>query len=363
MTHVSPSSLNEQILTLSKLTGQMRTTLQSVGANLPVGTLEELSSLESALFKVSRQIITVEEERRKLLGLANTTQAVNSSIELDHVLQLVMDTIIRLTEAERGFLMLRDTDGKITTRLARNWEQESISPNEFEVSRTIIERVIETGEAVLTTNAREGPRFGSQESIVAYNLRSILCVPLQAKTEMIGVIYADNRIRSGIFNEAERDLLKIFADQAAIAIENARLFASVRDTLDEVTGLKSLTDDFFSSIARGVITADVKEQVTLCNRAAEGILGQSRDEIIGRQLDDVLSTCAGDIRAHLLTLRDTDRSVMGLEITPCMPERGIVEWRLNLSPLKDADQITQGVAIVLDDMTERKKTGGTAPPA
>jgi adenylate cyclase len=355
MTHVSPSSLNEQILTLSKLTGQMRTTLQSVGASLPAGTLEKLSSLESALFKVSRQIITVEEERRKLLGLANTTQAVNSSLELDKVLQLVMDTIIRLTEAERGFLMLRDTEGQMTTRIARNWEKESISPNEFEVSRTIIEHVIETGEAVLTTNAREDPRFGGQESIVAYNLRSILCVPLQAKTEMIGVIYADNRIRSGIFNEAERDLLKIFADQAAIAIENARLFASVRHTLDEVTGLKNLTDDVFSSIASGVITADVKEQVTLCNRAAEGILGHSRDEIIGRQLDDVLSTCAGDIRAHLLTVRDTDRSVMGLEITHCMPERGTVEWRLNLSPLKDADQITQGVAIVLDDMTERKK--------
>src|SRR5450759_5459351 len=114
MTHVSPSSLNEQILTLSKLTGQMRTTLQSVGASLPVGTLEKLSSLESALFKVSRQIITVEEERSKLFGLANTTKAVNSSLELDEVLQLVMDTIIRLTEAERGFLLLRDAEGQMT---------------------------------------------------------------------------------------------------------------------------------------------------------------------------------------------------------------------------------------------------------
>ena len=70
MTHVSPPSLNEQILTLSKLTGQMRTTLQSVGAGLPADTLEKLSSLESTLFKVSRQVITVEDERSKLLALA-----------------------------------------------------------------------------------------------------------------------------------------------------------------------------------------------------------------------------------------------------------------------------------------------------
>ena len=126
---------------------------------------------------------------------------------------------------------------------------------------------------MLTTNAQEDPRFGGQESIVAYNLRSILCVPLHAKTEIIGVIYADNRIRSGLFNEAERDLLKVFADQAAIAIENARLFASVRHTLDEVSGLKNLMDNVFASIASGVITADDKERVTLCNRAAQRILG------------------------------------------------------------------------------------------
>ncbi len=355
MSKDSPLSINEQILTLSKLTGQMRTSLQNVGASLPAGTLEKLSSLESTLFKVSRQVITVEDERRKLLALANTTQAVNSSLELDEVLQLVMDTIIRLTDAERGFLMLRDSEGQMVTRIARNWERESINPNEFEISRTIIERVIATCEPVLTTNAQEDPRFGGQESIVAYNLRSILCVPLQAKTELIGVIYADNRIRSGIFNEAERDLLKVFADQAAIAIENARLFASVRQTLDEVSGLKNLMDNVFASIASGVITADVNELVTLCNRSAEGILGYEISDIIGRRLDDVLSTCVGDLRAHLNTVRETDRSVMGLEITHCMPDRGSVDWRLNLSPLKDADQATQGVAIVLDDMTERKK--------
>ncbi|HEX7619880.1 MAG TPA: adenylate/guanylate cyclase domain-containing protein [Anaerolineales bacterium] len=350
-----PPSINEQILTLSKLTGQMRSTLQKVGASLPADMLEKLSRLESTLFKVSRQVITVEDERSKLLALANTTQAVNSSLELDEVLQLVMDTIVRLTEAERGFLMLRDAEGQMATRIARNWEQESINPNEFEISRTIIERVIATCEPVLTTNAQVDPRFGGQDSIVAYNLRSILCVPLQAKTELIGVIYADNRIRSGIFNEAERDLLKVFADQAAIAIENARLFASVRHTLDEVTGLKNLMDNVFASIASGVITADINERVTLCNRAAEGILGNRVADIVGRRLDDVLSTCAGDIRAHLDTVRETDRSVTGLEVTHCMPDRGTVEWRLNLSPLKDAAQSTQGVAIVLDDMTERKK--------
>ena len=355
MTNEPPASLNEQILAISKLTGQMRSSLQAVRPSLPPDTLEGLSNLESMLFQVSKQVNAVEEERSKLLALAGTTQAVNSSLELDEVLQLVMDTIVRLTEAERGFLMLRDMQGEMVTRVARNWEQESINPNEFAISRTVIQRVIESGEPVLTTNAQEDPRFGGHDSIVAYNLRSILCVPLKAKTELIGVLYADNRIRSGIFNEAERDLLTIFANQAAIAIENARLFASVRRTLAEVTELKNLMDNIFASIASGVLTADVQDQITLCNRAAESILGQTIAELVGHHLDEVLPSLAGEIQMHLAAVRETDKAVVGLEIIHNHPQRGALDWRLNLSPLKDADQITQGVAIVLDDMTEHKK--------
>jgi len=352
MTNEPPAPLDEQILAISKLTGQTRSSLQTLRASLPQDTLERLSKLESMLFQVSKQVNAVEEERRKLLALASTTQAVNSSLELDEVLQLVMDTIIRLTEAERGFLMLRDLQGEMVTRIARNWEQESINPNEFAISRTIIQRVIESGEAVLTTNAQEDPRFGGQESIVAYNLRSILCVPLKARTELIGVIYADNRIRSGIFKEAERDLLTVFANQAAIAIENARLFASVRRTLAEVTELKNLMDNIFASIASGVLTADLQDQITLCNRAAESILGQSMAKLVGQRLGEALPS---EIQAHLACVRDIDKPVVGLEITHKHPQRGAQDWRLNLSPLKNADQITQGVAIVFDDMTEHNK--------
>ena len=352
MTNEPPPLLNEQILAISKLTGQMRSSLQAMRGSLPPNTLEGLSNLEGMLFRVSKQVNLIEEERSKLLALANTTQAVNSSLELDEVLQLVMDTIVRLTQSERGFLMLRDAQGQMTTTVARNWEQESINPNEFAISRTIIQRVIDSGEPVLTTNAQEDPRFGGQESIVAYNLRSILCVPLKAKTELIGVIYADNRIRSGIFKEADKELLTVFANQAAIAIENARLFASVRRTLAEVTELKNLMDNIFASIASGVLTADVQDQITLCNRAAESILGQSNASLVGQLLNEAFPF---ELQAHLASVRDTDKPVMGLEITHNHPQRGTLDWRLNLSPLKDANQTTHGVAIVVDDMTEHNK--------
>jgi len=81
----------------------MRTSLPNCARRPAAEHLEGLSNLESMLFKVSKQVTLIEEERSKLLALATTTQAVNSSLELDEVLQLVMDTIVRLTEAERAF--------------------------------------------------------------------------------------------------------------------------------------------------------------------------------------------------------------------------------------------------------------------
>ena len=350
-----PTMLHDQLLNLSKQAEAVQGALLARNIVLPQKTSAELDSLKSALGDLSKKMELFETEHSNLLELAGIGQVVNSTLELDAVLQIVMDTIVRLTRAERGFLMLRDEQKEMTIRIARNWEQESINPNEFAISRTIMGKVIEEGKPVLTTNAQEDPRFGAQESIVAYSLRSILCVPLMVRNDLIGLIYADNRIRSGIFSENERDLLTAFANQAAVAIENARLFSSLKHTLAEVIELKSMMDNIFASIASGVITADVENQIILCNRAAETILGSAAATLIGHPLNEVLPHVAEDIAPYLVSLRDNDEPVVGLEFSHKLPKRGLVDWRLNLSPLKDADQITQGVAIVLDDLTERKR--------
>ncbi|HSO13588.1 MAG TPA: adenylate/guanylate cyclase domain-containing protein [Anaerolineales bacterium] len=345
-------SINDQLIAVTQRASKLRASLDAKEASTAV---EGIKELENSLSRISEVLVPFELRFSHLQALAGIGQVVNSTLEIDEVLQIVMDTIVRLTEAERGFLMLRNEHGEMETRTARNWEQESINKSEFAISRTIIERVIQGGEAVLTTNAREDPRFGGQESIIAFNLRSILCVPLMVKTDLIGVIYTDNRIRTGIFSEADRDLLIAFANQAAVAIENARLFSSLKRTLEEVTELKNLMDDVFASIVSGVITADVQDQITLCNRAAASILGHAPAEIVGRKLEEIVPTFANDIQSHLNSVRENDQPIVGLELSQRLPERGSVDWRLNLSPLKDAGSKTQGVAIVLDDLTERKK--------
>lgn len=346
---------NKQIKELSRQVLSLHNQIRDSRGNISDDTLNRLNHLATHLDNISKQVERHEDERKDLQALADIGRIVNSSLELNDVLRIVMDTIIRLTDAERGFLMLKDDSGELTIRIARNWEQESIDSSEFAISRTVINRVANENKPIVTTNAQEDPRFGGQASIIAYNLRSILCVPLKVKDELTGVIYADNRIRSGIFTESERDLLAGFANQAAVAIENAQLFESVRRTLAEVTELKNLMDNIFASIASGVITANIENKILLFNRAAETILGKTASDIIGQTLSDCLPPIGSELCESVDQVHKSDQAILGLEINTHFPERGEVDLRLNLSPLKDAKEFTQGVAIVLDDLTERKR--------
>jgi GAF domain-containing protein len=267
--------LEKQIFHLSQLTDQIHASLIQDGTEDLDAILGDLAQLTSSLSQLSNQVAIHEEERSSHIALADISQVVNSSLQLDDVLRIVMDTIIRLTGAERGFLMLNDSQGELTIHIARNWEQESLDPSDTDLSRTVVNQVLAEEQPILTTNALQDPRFDAQESVISLSLRSILCVPLILKETIIGVIYADNRLREGLFTETQKNLLATFANQAAVAIENARLFGSVRRTLSEVTELKNLMDDVFASIASGVITTDLNQRITLTNSVAEDILEES----------------------------------------------------------------------------------------
>lgn len=169
-------------------------------------------------------------EQARLAALFKICRALGSSLELSEVLSETMDSVIQLTGAERGFLVLVNQEtGELAFRAARNFQQENLNKNEMEVSRSIIKDVIHSGDGVLTTNAQVDDRFSTQDSITRFALRSVLCLPLRTRGAVIGVIYIDNKIKSGAFNRDDQKLLEVFAIQAAIAIENARLYTQVEN--------------------------------------------------------------------------------------------------------------------------------------
>ncbi|MBN2305909.1 MAG: SpoIIE family protein phosphatase [Anaerolineae bacterium] len=160
-----------------------------------------------------------------LATLYEITRTLNSSLDLDEVLENIMDRVIEVTGAERGFLMLYDEkQDDLVFKVARGIDRSDLESPEFQVSTTILERVRESGQALLTDNAQYDNRFKRGESIMILGLRSILCVPIPIKEKLIGVVYVDNRLHVGLFNKGHLELLTAFASQAGVAIENARLY-------------------------------------------------------------------------------------------------------------------------------------------
>jgi transcriptional regulator with GAF, ATPase, and Fis domain len=133
---------------------------------------------------------------------------------------------VRLTEAERGFLVIVE-GSELRIEAARNFDRESVRKPEDKISRSIAEQVARTGEDVLAADAQNDARFRESMSVSEMRLRSLVCVPLKLKKQVVGVLYLDNRFETGVFDEEDRSCLSAFADLAAIALENARLNETV----------------------------------------------------------------------------------------------------------------------------------------
>ncbi len=357
-----PSDPQERVAQLNQLVVDLRSRiagLRAIGAGegdeLARQALDQLRHADRTLLDLKSSVERLEAERDRLQALAAVGQVVNSSLHLPMVLKEVIDTIIRLTGAERAFLMLKDQDQAMEIVVARNWERASLQQTEVEMSRTVVQRVVDSGEPVLTTNARADPRFSSQDSVVAHNLRSLLCVPLNLRGQLIGVVYADNRVREGVFGQGDLSLLTAFANQAAVAVENARLFESVEHSLEAVTGLKNLMEAVFESIASGVITADTADRITLVNRAAETILNVRGSDLLGSSLAELLGGIAPDLSIDVERARESGRGALGIEVRAAPDGREAADLVLNISPLRGEDRQARGVAVVIFDRTEHRR--------
>jgi len=208
---------------------------------LPQSLQQQINQLVDHLGTLPDELVE-DHEQERLAALYRVSHSLGSTLNLSEVLNQTIDAVISLFGAERGFLMLSDPDTKeLRLQVARNFEHETLQKKDA-ISRTIIESVLQTGNAVLTTDAKSDPRFSQQVSVVIHSLRAIMCTPMRARGEIIGVIYIDNRLQSGLFTQEDLHLLSAFAAQASIAIDNARLYAQTDQALHErLAELETLT--------------------------------------------------------------------------------------------------------------------------
>jgi putative nucleotidyltransferase with HDIG domain len=254
-----------------------------LGANDSANLTRDVNKITMLLLDLEQGVLDQLKNRESQLGaLVGIGRTINSSRGLNRVLEEVMDTLIALMRAERGFLMLREPGGRLRERIARGIDQINLEAETFKVSRTIVDRVAATGETILTTNAQEDPRFLNQMSVAAYQLRSILCAPLKIKDELIGVIYVDNRARAGIFQTQDQNVISAFADAAAVAIDNARLFDDLQAKNRELEEAYQATLEGWVSALdmRDKETEGHTQRVTILTERLARRMGVSDDELV-----------------------------------------------------------------------------------
>ncbi len=179
---------------------------------------------------------------RQIATLLEGLRALGTGRVLDDVLSMVLDSAIDVSGAERGFIMLAPADvDDLEFKMARGRGHSTLPGSSFATSRKIPEEVFRTGEPRLVADLLDGDLASVHMGTVALGIRNVLCVPLRlvryldkaeavGEERRIGVLYLDSREKGILMSNSTRAALETLATEAAVAIENARLY---RETMEK----------------------------------------------------------------------------------------------------------------------------------
>ena len=204
---------------------------------------------------------------------------------LNPLLSYAMREAMALVHAERGFIVLVDDDGTLDFRVGLDAEGNVLDDAEDQVSRSILKMAIEDNQPQVIYDAMSDSRLKSASSVLHLKLRSVICVPLVTHGKTIGALYVENRTARGVFTDSHLDPMRLFANQAAVAIENAMLNDELEArvaarTADLRRALVDLEANWHEALEEnetriemlGTITHDLRSPMTMAYTALELIL-------------------------------------------------------------------------------------------
>lgn len=297
--------------------------------------------------RLSQQIAEVNQRFQRQLQELNAIHAIgraSTSLEsVDDTIKRVIEVAVYMTDADGGSLFLVDeVDSDLYLRSVQSIGETVMRESRQHLDGSAAGRAIKTDRPVLLTGERAAVVSGSP-------VESILYIPLRAPERGgIGVFELIIQEVPDTFSERDIFLLSTLADYAAIAIENARLF-------ENVSRAKGLMDNVFASINSGVLTLDVSGCVALFNQAAGRVLHVVEEDVVGVPFVETFPALAKSVQPLIDRVWEHGVPAGPFEIKLSVPGSDMLELRVSLSPLKGAIGRVQGVAIVLDDLTEQRR--------
>lgn len=202
------------------------------------------------------------EKHRNLEIILNVVKAINSSLILEDVLKIVLDNLISLAKADKGCLFLVNGEEVLKCALARNSRGETINEEAISYSKSIVNDVYLSGEPIVIEDVLNYSDFMKKESVVALNLKTIICVPLTVDSERIGVVYVDSNRVSEINKNEILQLFEILAGHAAIAIRNAKLYEKLSKAYADLQSANEAMIKAERMATRGALASEIGHELS-----------------------------------------------------------------------------------------------------
>jgi PAS domain S-box-containing protein len=224
-----------------------------------------------------QQIAALERRIAHMEIIIRISQKLNTTLSLEPLLEVITRVAIELTDTEGCAILLLDpSTGELRFEVATSPNSQKLKGLSVPLEGSIAGSILVENKPMLIRTPREDSRFFREvDEKTAFETRSIIGVPLQVRGKAIGVLEAVNKRGNQEMSWADVELLAILADQAAIAIENARLY-------DDLRHMKEFNEDVVQHMAEGIVVLDARGYMTLVNPAMADLLGYDPEELVGR---------------------------------------------------------------------------------
>lgn len=215
----------------------------------------KFSDFKKDALKREQQINNPANQRYKDLdSILSVVKNINSTIDLDDVLAVVLTHAIEISNAERGFIVLVNDTGALEYKLGLDEKGNRLPEKSFKISQTVAEDVFRSGRSRFIEGAQSETGSTPSKSILELSLQTILCAPLVTENRKIGVIYVDNKKITKIKNREVTFTFEILAEHASTAIRNAQLFKNIKTAKKKSEISQDLKLEFMAQMSHEVRT-------------------------------------------------------------------------------------------------------------
>lgn len=293
----------------------------------------------------------------KLTLLFEVSNLINSTLDLKKLLKTILDSACEVLQAEAGSVMLIDhAANELIFEVAEGEKEDKLTQIRVPMGKGIAGWVAEHGEPLLVPDVDKDPRFYRRvDKETKFVTKSILCVPLKIKDKIVGVVQAINHKTRVTFDESDITLLSALANQAAVAIENSRLYQQLLDENIKITSLKNYLDSILKSTPEAIIVLDKEGRITTFDPHAERVFRINAFEATNKLYDDVFDSMLSKFLDGILDEARQGLSVLDREYDFSVDNENTIPLGFSISPLKDENENEIGTVLVCRDLTETKQ--------